>query len=204
MDISDFIVSDKQKHNGFEYGIKLVPKRAMDKFVDSILVLARKNISECNKYKISFKKRCGVKTILNDFELTEKDFLIYIEFLTVFKNSNNRIERFQVGNFNTIELTLLSKKMIKISVEKNGTKLFFSISKKELEFYISMLKNMYLDNAGKSSIYHMNYIVNPLIKKEREKLYTEVLYTLIDGALDNKNEELFRSLCKELKSVRLK
>ena len=66
-----------------------------------------------------------------------------------------------------------------------------------------MLKNIYSDNMKNPSIYYMNYIINPLMKKEREKLYSEVLYTLIDGALDNKNKELFNSLCKELKSVRL-
>ncbi|WP_368488584.1 IDEAL domain-containing protein [Clostridium sp. BJN0013] len=204
MDISDFIVSDRKEHNGFKYGIKLIPKRAMDKFVDSILILARKNINGHSKYKISFKKRCGFKTILNDFELEEKDFLNYIKFLTNFKTSNNKSEKFQVENFNSIELTFLNKEMIKISVEKDSTRLFFSISITELEFYIGMLKNMNLDNVGKSSIYYMNYIIEPLMKKEREKLYTEILYTLIDGALDNKNEKLFSSLCKELKSVRLK
>lgn len=204
MDISDFIVSNTKEHNGFKYGIKLVPKRAMDKFVDSILILARRNINGHSKYKISFKKRCGFKTILNDFELEERDFSNYIKFLTDFKTSINKSEKFQVENFNTIELTFLNKEMIKISVEKDSTRLFFSISIAELEFYISMLKNMYLDNVRNSSIYYMNYVINPLMRKEREKLYTEILYTLIDGALDNKNKDLFSSLCKELKSVRLK
>ena len=203
MDMSDFIVSNTKEHNGFKYGIKLVPKRAMDKFVDSILVLARKKINEHSRYKISFKKRCGFKTVLNDFELEEKDFLNYIKFLTNFKTSNNKSEKFQVENFNILELTFLNKEMIKISVEKDSTRLFFSISISELEFYINMLKNIYSDNMKNPSIYYMNYIINPLMKKEREKLYSEVLYTLIDGALDNKNKELFNSLCKELKSVRL-
>lgn len=200
MDISNFVVHSKKENRGFEYGVKLVPNLAMDRFVDSILTSTEKNAKGCNKYKASFKRRCGIKTILNNFEFDEKNFLRYIEFLTSFKDSNIKSKKFEIKKYGEIELMFLNKRMIKISSRNNCTKLFFVISKKELGSYINILKSVHLTEVSDSFIYYMNYIINPLSKIERDKLHAEVLYILIDGALDARDKDLFNFLCDELKN----
>ncbi|MHC6180497.1 IDEAL domain-containing protein [Clostridium sp. JNZ X4-2] len=200
MDISNFVVHSKKENRGFEYGVKLVPNLAMDRFVDSILTSTEKNSKGYNKYKASFKRRCGIKTILNNFEFDEKNFLRYIEFLTSFKDSNIRSKKFEIKKYGEIELMFLNKRMIKISSRNNYNKLFFVISKKELGSYINILKSVHLTEMSDSFIYRMNYITNPLSKIERDKLHAEVIYILIDGALDAKDRELFDFLCHELES----
>ena len=199
MDISNFVVLKEHENGDFEYGIKLIPKRSMDKFVDSIFISNVSNIKGYSDYKISFQKRCGFNTVLNDFKLGEKDFLSYIEFLSEFKSSSFKSSKFKVRNFGEIELTYLQSDMIKISSTNGCNKLFFTISKEELAYYIWILKKVHRENLDNFFNPYKNPTMNPITSMEKRKLYTEILYILIDGALDSNNEELFYSLCNKLK-----
>ena len=198
MDISNFVVLKEHDNGDFEYGIKLIPKRSMDKFVDSIFISNVSNIKGYSDYKISFQKRCGFNTVLNDFKMGEKDFLNYIEFLSKFKNSRSKSRKFRIHNFGEIELTYLKDNMIKISSVNGYNKLFFTISKEELAYYIWILKKVHRENLDSSFNLHKNLAVNPITSLEKRELYTEILYTFIDGALDSNNKELFYSLCNKL------
>ncbi|WP_063555880.1 IDEAL domain-containing protein [Clostridium ljungdahlii] len=199
MDISNFVVLKEHKNGDFEYGIKLIPKRAMDKFVDSIFISNVSNAGGFSDYKVSFQKRCGFNTVLNDFKLVEKDFLSYIEFLSKFKSSSFKSSKFKVRNFGEIELTYLQSDMIKISSTNGCNRLFFTISKEELAYYIWILKKVHRENLDNSFDPHKNPTMNPITSLDKKKLYNEILYILIDGALDSNNKELFYSLCNKLK-----
>lgn len=197
--MSNFIVLKEHENGDFEYGIKLIPKRAMDRFVDSIFISNVNNVGGCSNYKISFQKRCGFNTVLNDFKLEKKDFLDYIEFLSEFKDSSFKSKKFKVKNSGEIELTYLQSKMIKISSVNGRNRLFFTISEEELAYYIWMLKKVHRENLNSSFGFYKRSVMNTITSLEKRKLYTEILYTLIDGALDSNNRELFYSLCNKLK-----
>ncbi|CAB1250439.1 IDEAL domain-containing protein [Clostridium sp. WLY-B-L2] len=201
MNISNFTVSS-DKNKQFLYGVKLIPSLAMDRFVDAILISAVENNRGYNEYEISFKRRCGIKTIVNNFKFNRKNFMAYIKFLTSFKSLDIKYRKFVVEEFGEIELVSLNRRMIKISSKNNCNKLFFVISRKELASYINILKSVYLTQINNSFIYYDNYIVDPLSKRERDEFYREILLTLIDGALDARNKGLFSYLCNELKILK--
>lgn len=98
-----------------------------------------------------------------------------------------------------MELTYLQSDMIKISSTNNCNRLFFTISKEELAYYIWILKKVHRENLDNSFDLYKNPTMNPITSLDKRKLYTEILYILIDEALDSNNKKLFYSLCNKLK-----
>lgn len=211
MEINSFILSKCSDVEKFEYGVKLMPSRTLDKLTDSMIISREKNISKIDCYNICFKKRQGTKVILNSFILSEKDFKRYIDFLTSFneelsKGAKNIKSEFIVDNGGRITLSFLNKDYIKISSEKVKNiafnKVFFTLLRRELSVYIKVLSDIYSGKEIASSLnYSMGHLVNPLSKAERKQLYLDALYAFVDSALDHRNKVVFDMLSKEIQKV---
>jgi hypothetical protein len=211
MEINDFILSKHNDVEKFEYGVKLMPKRTLDKLTDSMIISKEKNVNKTDVYNICFKRRQGLRIVLNNFTLSEKSFKEYMDFLLGFngkfiKTEKNIKSEFIVDNGGKITLSSLNKDYIKISSEKveNSSldKVFFTLLRAELLVYIEVLNNIYSGKEIVSSLnYSMGYLINPLSKAEREQLYLDALYAFIDSALDHRNRQAFDMLSREVQRV---
>ena len=211
MEISSYILSKHSESEKFEYGVKLMPNRTLDKFTDSMVISKEKSISNIDVYNICFKRRQGFRIVLNNFSLSQDCFKQYLNFLIRFNEKNQELEtniksEFVIQNWGKIILSSLNKDYIKISSEKVDSssldKVFFTLLKTELLSYIKVLENIYLGKETASSLsYEMGHLINPLSKKERDNLYLDALYVFIDSALDNRNKHAFDMLSKEVQRV---
>ena len=211
MEINDFVLSKHSDAEKFEYGVKLMPKRTLDKLTDSMIISKEKNVNKMEIYNICFKRRQCLRIVLNNFSLSEKSFKEYIDFLLEFngklaKPEKNIKSEFIVDKGGKITLSSLNKDYIKISSEKlvNSSldKVFFTLLRTELLVYIEVLNNIYSGKETVSSLnYSMGYLINPLSKAEREQLYLDTLYIFIDCALDHRNRYAFDVLSKEVQRV---
>lgn len=211
MEINDFVLSKNAQGEKFQYGVKLMPNRTLDKLTDSMIISKEKDISKTDIYNICFKRRQGHRIVSNNFILSEKSFEQYMDFILKFNESSFTVEKsikseFIIGNLGKIILSSLNKDYIKISSEKTGNssldKVFFTLLKTELLAYIKVLRNIYSGKEIASSLnYSMGYLINPLSKLEREQLYLDALYVFIDSALDHRNRHAFDLLSKEVQRV---
>lgn len=211
MEISSYTLSRDNEGEKFEYGIKLMPHRTLDKFTDSMVISKEKSVVNKDIYNICFKRRQGVKVVLNNFTLNEECFKQYIDFLINFNKSFDSIDEnieseFIINNGDKIIISSLNKDYIKISSEKVGNsslnKVFFTLFKTELQAYIKVLKSIYSKEETVSSLgYQMSYLINPLSKAERDSLYLEALYVFIDNALENRNKYAFDMLSREVQRI---
>lgn len=211
MEINEFILSKHNEVEKFHYGVKLMPSRTLDKLTDSMIISREKSINKMDSYSICFKRKQGIKVVSNDFILSEKSFADYMEFLLSFngellKAEKNIKSEFIVDKGGKITLSFLNKDYIKISSEKiennSLNKVFFTLLRKELLVYITVLKDIYSGKEIESSLnYSMGYLINPLSRSERKQLYLDALYAFIDSALDHRNKHAFDMLSKEIQRV---
>lgn len=211
MEINGFTLSKCNQFEKFEYGVRLMPSRTLDKLTDSMIISREKNINKIDSYNICFKRKQGTRVVLNNFILSEKFLKEYIEFLVSFnenflKSEKNIKSEFIVDKGGKITLSFLSKDYIKISSEKVGNnsldKVFFTLLRTELLVYIKVLKDIYSGKEIASSLnYSMGHLINPLSGSERKQLYLEALYAFIDSALDHRNKQAFDMLSKEIQRV---
>ncbi|MCT8977750.1 hypothetical protein N4T77_14210 [Clostridium sp. CX1] len=211
MKINSFLLSKYDRGEQFEYGVKLIPNRTLDRLTDSMVISAEKNISGKNLFNLCFNKRQEGKLINNKFILPEESFKEYITFLMGYCNKikeheKNKKTEFNIEGQGKIIISSLNKDIIKISSEKaekdSKGKVFFTLLKTEMLQYIKALDDVYLGKEITSLlIYQMGYLNNPLSKKERDKLYLDALYVFADCALDYKDKESFQILSKEIKKI---
>lgn len=211
MKINSFVLSKYHRDERFEYGIILVPNRTLDRLTDSMAISVEKKISGRNLFNICFKKKHNSKLVINKFILLEKDFKEYIDFLMkqgyeLDEIKNNKKIEFIIGNQGKITISSLNKDIIKISSEKmertSLSKVFFTLLRIELLQYTEALKEIYSGKEISNLLtYQMSYLTNPLTKKEKDKLYLDVLYIFIDCALDYRNKESFHVLSKEVQKI---
>lgn len=211
MEINDFVLSKSSQGEKFQYGVKLMPNRTLDKLTDRMIISKEKDISKTDIYNIGFKRRQGHRIVSNNFTLCDKSFNQYMDFLLGFYESSFEVEKnikseFIIENWGKIILSSLNKDYIKISSEKTENssleKVFFALLKTELLVYIKILKNVYFGKEIASSLnYSMGYLINPLSKADRDHLYLEALYVFIDSALDHKNKCAFDMLSKEVQRI---
>lgn len=211
MEINSFILPKYSKGEKFEYGVKLIPSRTLDRLTDSLVISVEKSVKGNELFNICFKKRQNGHLAVNKFVLTEAQFKNYINFLTKFIGKNNKVEKnikteFTIENGGKIITSSLNEDYMKISsvkVEQDSlAKVFFTLLKTEMLAYIEALKDVYLGKEITSLLtYNMGYLITPIRKKERDKIYLESLYIFIDYALDHRNRELFELLSKEVQRI---
>lgn len=211
MEINNFTLSNHYKSEKFKYGMKLIPNKSLNRLTDNLIVYIEKNVVGKDKYNICFKKKIDYNLACNSYRLSRKKFEEYILFLTEFNgkycNDKNNIEdEFIIEDENKIIITSLNKKYIKISsIGSNNdslTKIFFTLLKEELSIYIAALKKILREVKVDNSLsYQMEYLINPINKKERDKLYLEALYAFANSILDNGNREAFNLISKEINRI---
>ena len=211
MEINGFVLSKCNEVEKFEYGVKLMPSRTLDKLTDSMIISREKNVNKMDSYNICFKRKQSNRVVLNNFILSEETFKEYMDFLLSFNEKLLKGERAVKSEFNVdkggkITLSFLNKDYIKIYSEKteNGSldKVFFTLLRTELLVYIKVLNDIYSGKEIASSLnYSMGHLINPLSSLERKQLYLGALYAFVDSALDHKNKHAFDLLVKEIQRV---
>lgn len=209
MEINGFVLSKCNEVEKFEYGVKLMPSRTLDKLTDSMIISREKNVNKVDSYNICFKRKQSSRVVLNNFILSEEAFKEYMDFLVSF---NEKLlegvikSELNVDKGGKITLSFLNKDYIKISSEKteNGSlnRVFFTLLRTELLVYIKVLNDIYSGKEIASSLnYSMGHLINPLSSLERKQLYLGALYAFVDSALDHKNKHAFDLLSKEIQQV---
>lgn len=117
---------------------------------------------------------------------------------------------------------------MKLASEDNSkTRVFFLLNKDELSDYITIMENIYYE---RSVINGLDYLKNPLDKangksynkennknlekevnrdyvlsqREKNNVYLQALYALVDEALDRKDKKTFYSICDQMKKYNKK
>ncbi|MBV7276503.1 IDEAL domain-containing protein [Clostridium sp. PL3] len=207
MKINNFILSGSSESEDFEYGMEILPKKIPNKLTDRINVSIEKKIIGKNRYNLSFKRKVKFEIINNNYNLSKEIFGKYINFLVSFIYGLSKSkEEFNIENQGRIMISFLNEEFIKIVAivnnNDNSNKVFFTLSKQELLIYIEILKNIYFERyVDIYSNYQMNYLVNPITKEERKNIYVGALYAFIDSALDNRDEDMFYQLSKEINTI---
>ncbi|WP_097027523.1 hypothetical protein [Clostridium peptidivorans] len=205
MKISNFVLSRNTIDNRFKYGIKFVPEKVLNKYLDYMLVVLKKLNEKEYGFNLTFKK----DKLFNNIQLSTNEFKTYINMLYDFYNSSEKEENFEVefiakNSKDKIILTSLNDNHIKVCSIKenfNGEKrVFFILMKEELIDYITSLNAVYRENQIQRNL---DGVSKEFIRKsERDALYLQTLYIWTNQALDNKDIEAFEVLSSEIKKIK--
>ncbi|WP_282056926.1 IDEAL domain-containing protein [Clostridium botulinum] len=147
--------------------------------------------------------------------------------ITVNKQSDI-IHYFFIKDQGEICISLIGEDYVKLASEDNSkTRVFFLLNKDELSDYITIMENIYYE---RSVINGLDYLKNPLDKangksynkennknlekevnrdyvlsqREKNNVYLQALYALVDEALDRKDKKTFYSICDQMKKYNKK
>ncbi|KHO39789.1 hypothetical protein [Clostridium tetani] len=200
MKINNFVVSKKNLNSKFKYGLKFIPERVLNKYSDYMLVVLRKNFKNKEFYNICFKKTTG----FNNFTFDEEKFKEFIDFLNNFYKSlwkGKREDEFTIDDENKkIVLTLLDEKHMKISSVKGENRVFFLLNKEEFKEYILSLDAIYRERKILNSLESTD--IDFIKKEEKKELYLETLYILLNSSIDNRDEDRFNTISKEINRIK--
>ncbi|HID0874886.1 TPA: IDEAL domain-containing protein, partial [Clostridium botulinum] len=125
-------------------------------------------------------------------------------------------------------ISLIGEDYVKLASEDNSkTRVFFLLNKDELSDYITIMENIYYE---RSVINGLDYLKNPLdeangksynkennknlekevnrdyvlSQREKNNVYLQALYALVDEALDRKDKKTFYSICDQMKKYNKK
>jgi hypothetical protein len=203
--ISNFVLSRNTIDNRFKYGIKFVPEKTLNKYLDYMLVVLKKLNEKEDGFNLTFKK----DKLFNNIQLSTNEFKTYINMLYDFYNSlgeekNVEVEFITKNSKDKIILTSLNDDYIKVcSVKQNfdeEKRVFFILMKEELIDYITSLNALYRENQIQRNL---NGVSKDFIRKsERDALYLQTLYIWTNQALDNKDIKAFELLSSEIKKIK--
>lgn len=205
MKISNFVLSRNTIDNRFKYGIKFVPEKVLNKYLDYMLVVLKKLNEKEDGFNLTFKK----DKLFNNIQLSSNEFKTYINMLYDFYNSSEKEESLEVefiarNSKDKIILTSLNDDHIKVcSIKENFSeekRVFFILMKEELIDYITSLNAVYRENEIQRNL---NGVSKGFIRKsEREALYLQTLYIWANQALDNKDIKSFELISSEIKKIK--
>ncbi|MPM93663.1 hypothetical protein SDC9_140803 [bioreactor metagenome] len=205
MKISNFVLSRNTIDNRFKYGIKFVPEKVLNKYLDYMLVVLKKLNEKEDGFNLTFKK----DKLFNNIQLSTNEFKTYINMLYDFYNSlgeekNVEVEFITKNSKDKIILTSLNDDHIKVcSVKQNfdeEKRVFFILMKEELIDYITSLNAVYRENEIQRNL---NGVSKGFIRKsERDALYLQTLYIWANQALDNKDIKAFELISSEIKKIK--
>lgn len=205
MKISNFVLSRNTIDNRFKYGIKFVPEKVLNKYLDYMLVVLKKLNEREDGFNLTFKK----DKLFNNIQLSTNEFKTYINMLYDFYNSlgeekNVEVEFITKNSKDKIILTSLNDEHIKVcSVKQNfdeEKRVFFILMKEELIDYITSLNAVYRENEIQRNL---NGVSKGFIRKsERDALYLQTLYIWANHALDNKDIKAFELISSEIKKIK--
>ncbi|MDU1443010.1 hypothetical protein [Clostridium cochlearium] len=198
MKIDNFVVSRNILNSKFKYGLKFTPERVLNKYSDYMLVVIKKNFRNKEFYNMCFKKSTG----FNNFTFTKDKFKNFIDFLNNFYKgtwSEKKEEEFDIDNKKII-LTILNDEHIKISSVKDENRVFFLLNKEEFREYILSLDAVYRERKILNNL--KNTKIDYMKKEEKKELYLETLYILLNDSIDNKDENRFNIISKEINRIK--
>lgn len=205
MKISNFVLSRNTIDNRFKYGIKFVPEKVLNKYLDYMLVVLKKINEKEDGFNLTFKK----DKLFNNMQLSTNEFKTYINMLYDFYNSlgeekNVEVEFIAKNSKDKIILTSLNDDHIKVcSVKQNfdeEKRVFFILMKEELIDYITSLNAVYRENEIQRNL---NGVSKGFIRRsERDALYLQTLYIWANQALDNKDAKAFELISTEIKKIK--
>lgn len=205
MKISNFVLSRNKIDNRFKYGIKFVPEKTLNKYLDYMLVVLKRLNEKEDGFNLTFKK----DKLFNNIQLSANEFKTYINMVYDFYNSSEKEEgleaEFITKNLNArINFTSLNDNYIKVCSIKeslNGEKrVFFILMREEFIEYITSLNALYRENQIQRNL---NGESKEFIRKsEKNAIYLQALYIWINQALDNKDIKAFELLSSEIKKIK--
>nr|WP_241393025.1 IDEAL domain-containing protein [Clostridium tetanomorphum] len=166
-----------------------------------MLFVAKNDFKGQEVYNLCFKR----SNEFNNFVFTQNKFTHYINFLKkVYFNVKNSLdieEEFLVKEGQKIVISSLNENYLKIcSIKENkisNSRVFFVLSKEEIGEYLIALNAFYRERR---IVEELNKTTTGFLRKiEKDKLYLNALYILINEALDSRNENMFKILSKEIK-----
>lgn len=205
MKISNFVLSRNKIDNRFKYGIKFVPEKVLNKYLDYMLVVLKKVNEEEDGFNLTFKK----DKLFNNIQLSNNEFKTYINMLYDFYNSLGKEENVEVefiakNSKDKIMITSLDDEHVKIcSIKENFSeekRVFFMLMKEELVDYITSLNAIYRENQIQRNLDGVSK--GFLRKSDRDALYLQALYIWANQALDNKDSKAFELISSEIKKIK--
>ncbi|WP_027624102.1 hypothetical protein [Clostridium lundense] len=204
MKINNFVLPKNTLGNRFKYGVKFIPERTLNKYLDYILFVVKNDHVGKEVYNLCFKRG----DIFNNIVFSQNNLEKYIEFLTnAYKNvfSNNlNIEEFSIKEGQKIIISSLNENYLKICSVKEGIdssqkRVFFVFSKKELGEYLVALTALYREIKIVKELEKPNKCF--LRQKEKDNLYLNALYVFLNDALDRRDKQMFELLSQEIKNL---
>lgn len=204
MKINNFVLPKNTLGNRFKYGIKFIPERTLNKYLDYILFVVKNDHIGKEVYNLCFKRG----NVFNNLVFSQNSLKEYIDFLgnvynSTFSNNLNIEEEFCIKEGQKIVISSLNDNYLKICSVKEGMgnslRVFFVLSKEELGEYLASLNALYREIKIVKELENPNRCF--LRQKEKDNLYLDSLYILLDDALDRRDEEMFKLLSQEIKKI---
>ncbi|PRR77778.1 hypothetical protein CLLI_21660 [Clostridium liquoris] len=204
MKIDNFVLPKNTLGNRFKCGIKFIPERTLNKYLDYILFVVKSGHKGEEVYNLCFKRG----NAFNNLVFSQKSLEEYICFLQNVYNSTcsdnlNIEEEFLVKEGQKIVISSLNENYLKLCSVKEGIgasfRVFFVLSKEELGEYLLALNAFCRE---KKIIKELEKPNKPFLRqKEKESLYLNTIYILLNEALDRKDKKMFEVLSGEIKKL---
>lgn len=203
MKISNFVLPKNTLGSRFKYGVKFIPERTLNKYLDYILFVVKNDHIGKEVYNLCFKRG----NTFNNIIFSQNNLEEYIKFLgNVYENvfyNNLNIEEFSIKEGQKIIISSLNENYLKICSVKEGidssVRVFFVFSKEELGEYLAALTALYRETKIIKELEKPNKCF--LRQKEKDKLYLNTLYIFLDDALDRRDKQMFELLSEEIKKI---
>lgn len=201
MEINNFVLPKNGLGNRFKLGIRFIPDRALNRYLDYILFVVKNDFKGDELYNLCFK--AGRK--FNNFIFDKNSFEEYLSFLKTIDSSEyspeNKISKeFLIkGDGHKITISSLNEKYFKMCSVKGEEKVFFVVTKEEIMQHFSALSSLYREKVMTEKL--NKPLKNFLREYEKKEIYLGALNVLLNEALDRNDKEKFIILSNEINRV---
>ncbi|GAA0719257.1 hypothetical protein GCM10008905_07020 [Clostridium malenominatum] len=202
MEINNFVLPKNALGNRFKFGIRFIPDRALNRYLDYILFVVKNDFKGEELYNLCFK--AGRK--FNNFIFDKNSFEGYLSFLKTIDGSEyspeNKISKeFLIkGDEQKVIISSLNEKYFKVLSVKGEEKVFFVLTKEEIMQHLHALSSLYREKIMAEKL--SKPLNNFLREYEKKEIYLGALNILLNDALDRNDKEKFIILSNEINKMK--